>query len=111
MKRTILLAALLALGGCGTPIPFDGQTADGERFSGTLTAEGRERGPLEMRNADGVTCTGSWQLDTDLRGAAFLMCSDGRTGTAELSSLETPGKMRGMLGGRPFKGTYERSPF
>ena len=110
MKRLALLAATLTLAGCGTPIAVDGQTADGEQFTGTLTAEGREFGPLEIRNASGVVCTGTWQFDTDQRGSATLSCSDGRTGSAELSSLEVPGKMSGMLGGKLFRGTYERLP-
>lgn len=101
----------LVLGGCGQSIPTGGQAFSGEEFTGTLTALGRESGPLEIRNAGGVACHGTWQLAPDSRGAAFMTCSDGRTGTAGLSLLSAPGTMTGMLGGKPFKGTVERSPF
>jgi hypothetical protein len=85
--------------------------SDGEQFIGSLTARGRDYGPIDMRNSSGVECNGIWQLDSQSSGSASFTCTDGRTGTAELSVGDAAaGTMRGMLGGKPFAGTFERSP-
>jgi hypothetical protein len=109
-RKSACFAGFLLLGGCGTDIPIEGQTSDGERFSGALTTRGRDYGPLEMRNEGGISCNGTWQIDPDRKGATFLRCSDGRTGTAELSAEGSGGVMKGMLGGERFRGTVERLP-
>lgn len=110
LRNSASFAGFLFLCGCGTDIPIEGQTSDEERFSGALTTRGRDYGPLEMRNGDGISCDGTWQIDPDRRGATFLRCSDGRTGTAELSAEGSGGVMKGMLGGQRFRGTVERLP-
>lgn len=108
--KPVLLAGLLLLAGCGSAIPMGGETMEGERFVGSLTARGRDYGPLDMRNSSGVECNGTWQLDPQSSGSATFTCSDGRTGTAELAAGDASGTMKGMLGGKPFAGTFERSP-
>lgn len=108
--KSVLCAGLLMLGGCGTVISMGAQTSDGEQFVGSLTGHGRDYGPMDMRNSSGVECNGIWQLDPQGTGSVSLSCSDGRTGTAELSGDVTPGTMKGMLGGKPFAGTFQRSP-
>ncbi len=109
--KALSVVGFLVLGGCGTAIPMGGETLDGERFVGSLTTRGRDYGPMDMRNISGVECNGIWQLDSQSSGSASFTCSDGRTGTAELSANDaTAGTMKGMLGGKPFAGTFERSP-
>ena len=108
--RLSVIVGMLLLSGCGTAIPMDGGTAGGEQFVGSLTARGRDYGPLEMRNGTGVECSGIWQLDAQRSGSASFTCNDGRSGTAELSPGDTAGTTKGMLGGKPFAGTFERSP-
>lgn len=110
MKSLLSVALLLLVGGCGIATSMGGQTSDGEQFVGSLTGHGRDYGPLDMRNGSGVECNGIWQLDQQGTGSVSLSCSDGRTGTAELSAGETVGTMKGMLGGKPFAGTFQRSP-
>lgn len=105
--RSLLFVGMLLLGGCGSAIPMGGETAEGERFVGSLTTRGRDYGPMEMRNERGVECSGIWLFDVQSSGSASFTCSDGRSGTAEL----TAGTMKGMLDGKPFIGTFERSPF
>lgn len=109
--KALLIVGLLVLVGCGTGIPMGGETLEGERFVGSLTARGRDYGPMDIRNSGGVECSGIWQLDSQSSGSASFTCNDGRTGTAELSANDaTAGTMKGMLGGKPFVGTFERSP-
>ena len=109
MRKMVFGIALLALGGCTGTVPVAGETADGERFTGTFStpADGRGGGALALRGDKGAACDGRWQLDADRAGAAFITCDDGRTGTAELSVREAPGSMRGMLGGKFFKGSFD----
>lgn len=106
--KPIWLPVLLLLGACGTASSISGHTSDGEQFTGELTARGGNYGPLEIRNNGGVSCTGIWQLDQDHAGSMSVTCSDGRTGTTELSAGDSVGTMKGMLGGKPFAGTFER---
>lgn len=104
--RSLLFAGMFLLSGCGSAIPIDGETAEGERFVGSLTTRGRDYGPLELRNERGVECNGTWLFDAQNSGSASFSCSDGRSGTAEM----TAGTMKGMLDGKLFIGTFERSP-
>jgi len=106
--KPIWLPALLILGACGTTVPVNGSTSEGEQFTGELTARGLNYGPLEIRNTAGVSCRGIWQLDQDHAGSMSVTCSDGRTGTTELSAGDSLGTMKGMLGGKPFAGTFEK---
>lgn len=109
--KSLLFVGMLVLSGCGSAIPMGGEAADGEQFIGSLTARGRDYGPIDMRNSSGVECNGIWQLDSQSSGSASFTCTDGRTGTAELSVGDAgAGRMKGMLGGKPFAGTFERSP-
>lgn len=108
--RAVVYAGMLLLGGCGTVISMGAETADGEQFVGSLTTKGRDYGPLDMRNSGGTECSGTWHIDPQRSGSATLTCSDGRTGTAELLGSDGGGTMKGMLGGKPFTGTFERSP-
>lgn len=104
--RSLLFVGMLLLSGCGSAIPMGGETTEGERFVGSLTTRGRDYGPIEMRNETGVECNGTWLFDAQNSGSASFTCSDGRSGTAEL----TAGAIKGMLDGKPFIGTFERSP-
>lgn len=106
MKTVLCAGVLLLLGGCGTVVSMGGQTSDGEQFVGSLAGQGRDYGPMDMRNSSGVECNGIWHLDPQGTGSVSLSCSDGRTGTAEL----TAGTMKGLLGDKPFSGTFQRSP-
>ena len=108
--KTLLLMGMLFLAGCGSGISMGGETLEGERFVGSLTTRGRDYGPLDMRNSSGVECSGTWQLDAQRSGSATFTCSDGRSGTAELAAGEASGTVKGMLGGKPFAATFERSP-
>ncbi len=108
--KALLFVGVLFLGGCGSAIPMGGETAEGERFAGSLTALGRDYGPMDMRSSTGVQCNGTWQLDSQRSGSAAFTCSDGRSGTAELTAADAPGTMKGMLDGKPFSGTFDRSP-
>ncbi len=108
--KALLFVGMLFLAGCGTAIPMGGETAEGEQFVGSLTGRGRDYGPIDMRNNSGVECNGLWQFDSQGSGSASFTCSDGRSGTAELSAVEASGTLKGMLGGKPFAGTFERSP-
>lgn len=109
MRRLSCSLALLSLAACSGTVPVSGETADGERFTGTFSTrtDGRDGGTAELRSDKGVTCDGRWTLDQDRSGSTIVACDDGRTGTAELSTRETPGTMKGMLGGKLFKGTFE----
>lgn len=108
--KPLVFVGILLLTGCGAAIPMGGGTAEGERFAGSLTSRGRDYGAMEMRNDNGVECNGIWHLDPQSSGSASFTCTDGRTGTAELSPHDAAGTMKGMLGGKPFAGTFERSP-
>ncbi len=109
MRMILCSVALLALGGCTATVPVAGETADGEKFTGTFSTpgDGRGGGALALSGDKGAVCDGRWQLDADRLGSIVVVCEDGRTGTAELSARETPGTMRGMLGGKLFKGTFD----
>lgn len=109
--KTVLCAGLLLLlGGCGTVVSMGAQTSDGEQFVGSLTGQGRDYGPIDMRNSSGVECSGIWHMDPQGTGSVSLNCSDGRTGTAELTADDAAGTMKGLLGDKPFSGTFQRSP-
>ena len=87
-----------------------GEATDGERFVGSLTARGRDYGPIDMRSSSGVECNGAWQFNSQGSGSASFTCADGRIGTAELAAGDAAaGTMKGMLGGKPFAGTFERA--
>lgn len=107
MRQLIGVIALLSLAGCSGRVPALGETSDGEKFTGTFDrrADGLG-GAITLSSDKGVSCEGRWHLDDDQTGSAVMTCSDGRTGTAELSVLQASGTMRGMLGGKPFKGTF-----
>ena len=109
MRRLSCSLVLLSLAACSGTVPVSGETADGERFTGTFSTrtDGRGGGAAELRSDKGATCDGRWTLDQDRSGSAIVTCDDGRIGTAELSTRETPGTMKGMLGGKLFKGTFE----
>lgn len=108
--RSLLFVGIFLLGGCGSAIPMGGETADGERFVGSLTSRGRDYGPMDMRNDRGVECNGIWQFTAQGSGSASFSCSDGRSGTVELTTVDASGTMRGMLDGKPFAGTFEQPP-
>jgi hypothetical protein len=108
--KSLVCVGMLLLSGCSSDIPMGGSAGEGERFVGSLTTRGRDYGPMDMRNSSGVECSGTWQLDSQRSGSASFTCNDGRTGTAELSASDASGTMKGMLGGKPFAGTFERSP-
>ena len=108
MKRAVLIVALLSLAGCSGQVPAAGETIEGEKFSGTFSrrTDGIS-GVVALTSDKGATCEGGWHLDQDHTGSVALTCSDGRTGTAELSPGAASGTMKGMLGGKRFEGTYE----
>lgn len=108
--RTLLCFGMLLLGACGSAVPMGGETTEGERFVGSLTTRGRDYGPMDMRNDSGVACSGTWLLASRNSGSVSFTCSDGRSGTAELTAVEASGTMKGMLDGKPFAGTFERPP-
>ena len=109
--RSLLFAGIVLISGCGSGIPLGGQTAEGEQFVGSMTTRGRDYGPMNMSNGSDVACDGIWQLDSQRLGSLTFSCTDGRTGTAELAVGDAAaGTMKGMLGGKPFAGTFETSP-
>lgn len=107
MRQLIGMIALLSLAGCSGRVPALGETSDGEKFTGMFDrrADGLG-GAVTLISDRGVNCNGRWYLDEDQTGSAVITCSDGRTGTAELSVQQANGSMTGMLGGKPFKGTF-----
>lgn len=97
--KSMLFFGMLLLSACGSAIPMAGEATDGEQFIGSLTARGRDYGAIDMRNSSGVECNGIWQLDSQRSGSASFTCTDGRTGTAELSVGDAAaGTMKGVLG-------------
>lgn len=66
-----------------------------------------ERKRVALRSDKGAVCEGQSQLDDRSTGSAVIVCTDGRTGTAELATHAGVETMKGMLGGLPFKGTFE----
>ena len=109
MKQLLIgKIAFLVLAGCSGTAPVSGETADGEQFSGTFTRRTNGLGSaLALRSDRGAVCEGQWQLDERSTGSVVIVCTDGRTGTAELWAREGTGVMKGMLGGLPFRGTFE----
>ena len=108
MKRLLPIIVLLAATGCSGNVPASGETIDGEKFSGTFSRRTDGVGGAVALSSDkGAVCEGRWHLDAEHTGSAVLTCSDGRTGTAELSAQQASGTMKGMLGGKPFAGTFE----
>lgn len=109
MKQLLVCTiASLALAACSGTVPISGETADGEQFSGTLTRRTNGLGStLALRSDKGAVCEGQWQLDERSTGSVVIVCTDGRTGTAELWAHEGAGMMKGMLGGLPFRGSFE----
>ncbi len=100
MKRLLIcMMGFLALGACSGTVPVAGETADGERFSGTFTRRTNGLGStIALRSDKGAVCEGHWQLDERSTGSVVIVCTDGRTGTAELWAREGTGRMKGMLG-------------
>lgn len=108
MRQSIYGLLLLSLAGCSGTVPASGETSDGERLAGTFSRRSDGIGGVIVLSSDkGATCDGRWHLDDDYSGSAVLTCSDGRTGTAELTVEPTVGSMKGMLGGKLFKGTFQ----
>lgn len=108
MKRLICGLTLLSLAGCSGTVPVSGETSDGEKFSGTFSRRTEGVGGTVALSSDrGAICEGRWHLDEDHAGSTFFTCRDGRTGTAELSGRQAEKTMKGMLGGKPFKGAFE----
>lgn len=104
----ICTGAILLLTACSTTVPVTGETADGERFSGTFNRRtGAYSGSVALGSDKGAVCEGRWQLDEQRTGSAVIICNDGRTGTGELSTQEANGTLSGMLGGQPLKGSFE----
>jgi hypothetical protein len=108
MRRLICVLVLLSLSACSGTVPASGETSDGETFSGTFSRRSDGiGGVIALRSDKGASCEGRWHLDEDQTGSAVMTCSDGRTGTAELSARQANGTMKGMLGGQPFSGTFQ----
>lgn len=108
MRRLLCGIALLSLAGCSGVVPASGETADGEKFSGTFSRRTDGIGGTVALTSDkGTICDGRWQFDQDQTGSVVVTCSDGRTGTAELSARQPKGTMKGMLGGKRFEGTFD----
>ena len=102
--RLICVLVLLSVSACSGTVPASGKTSDGETFSGTFSRRSDGiGGVIALRSYKGPSCEGRWNLDEDQTGSAVMTCSDGRTGTAEISNRI----MRGMLGGKPFSGTFQ----
>lgn len=108
MKYLVTCLVLLALAGCATSgVPASGETADGEKFTGTFSRwTDTSGGTVTLQSEKGAQCEGRWLLDGST-GSTIVTCSDGRTGTAELSMEEPGGTMKGMLGGKYFHGVFE----
>lgn len=108
MKGLLVVVVLLLATACSGTVPVSGETSDGERFAGTFNRRTDGNGGTVALGSDkGTICEGRWHLDEDRTGSAVLTCSDGRTGTAELSASQPAGTMKGMLGGKRFDGTFE----
>ena len=108
MTHLISIIAVLALAGCSAGgVPASGETADGEKFTGTFSPwTDTSGGTVTLQSEKGVRCAGRWLLDGS-SGSTTVTCSDGRTGTAELSMEQPAGTMKGMLGGRYFEGIFD----
>lgn len=108
MTRLLTVLVLLLTAGCSDTVPLSGETSDGEKFSGTFSRRtDGVGGKLALGSDRGAICEGRWHLDEDHTGSMVFTCRDGRTGTAELSGRQADGTMKGMLGGKPFKGAFE----
>lgn len=108
MRRAICCTLLLASAGCSGTVPASGNTSDGEQFTGTFSRRSDGIGGVLTLSSDrGAACEGRWHLDDDQTGSAVMTCSDGRTGTVELTAETADGTMKGMLGGKPFKGVFQ----
>ncbi len=108
MRKPICCILLLSLVGCSGAVPASGGTSDGEQFTGTFTKRSYGMaGVVKLSSNRGSACEGRWHLDEEYTGSASMTCSDGRTGTVELSVQSESGTMKGMLGGKPFKGTFQ----
>lgn len=107
MNRPICSILLLSLVGCSGTVPASGETSDGESFTGAFSRRADGIGGVVAMSSDrGIACEGRWHLDEDHTGSAVMTCNDGRTGTMELAVEPVRGTMKGMLGGKPFKGTF-----
>ncbi|WP_422035572.1 hypothetical protein [Reyranella sp.] len=108
MKRLFCGLTLLLLAGCSGTVPVTGQTVDGETFSGTFSRRTDGLGgAVALQSSGGVICDGRWHLDEKKTGSVAVTCSDGRTGTAELTARPIGGTMKGMLGGKYFEGQFD----
>ena len=108
MRKSICCILLLSLVGCAGTVPASGSTSDGEQFTGSFSKRSDGiAGVVKLNNDRGTACEGRWHLDEEYTGSASMTCSDGRTGTVELSVQSESGTMKGMLGGKPFKGTFQ----
>lgn len=108
MKYLVTIITLLALAGCAAGgVPASGETADGEKFTGTFSRwTDTSGGTVTLQSEKGAQCEGRWLLDGST-GSTIVTCSDGRTGTAELSMEQSGGTMKGMLDGKYFEGVFE----
>ena len=79
--RLICVFEHLSLGACSGTVAASGETSDGETFSGTFSRRSDGiGGVVALRSDKGTNCEGRWQ---------------------------PAGTLKGMLGGKPFSGTFQ----
>lgn len=98
-RRALAALALAGLAGCGSlTVPVTGESATGERFAGTATAEISGKGSFQAATAGGVTCGGTYNaLDASRRISVPFSCSDGRSGIVDVT--RDPGGVSGVGSG------------
>lgn len=104
-RRLLLCLPLtLSLAGCGGTYYKMHGVVDGDQevFNGTFVRRFNGVGEFQIRSTKGRTCTGEMPFEGKTRARGTIKCSDGQTGTAELTTDGEQGNGSGTIGGRPF---------
>lgn len=106
MKARLILAALLLTSACDSSVQMKGSVDDGEELTGIAIATGAwdVSGTVQLISNRGTNCVGRFVYDglAGPNGKMTFMCSDGRSGEADMTGL-TNGVAQGLIAGKPFR--------
>jgi hypothetical protein len=103
MRMVSLLALALAVTGCVSTLPIQGEMSDGSKLTGTATTDGT----IRFASSNGLSCSGTFTFQTSGSGTGAVSCSNGQSGAFTWNSSGGHGFGRGQIGGRPFSVSFQ----
>ena len=107
-KMFCALAVLSMVSGCGTTYPVVAISKEtGEKFFGTATSVAGGTSRVELQNAKGVKCSGTYKASivfdytTGGSTSGTFTCSDGRSGRYVTTGTAIGGQGQGTVDGKP----------